>query len=739
MRIGQCTSLTRPWVTYLEDLSCRGAATPLLYEDCTIPGAELKVDELTWPWVTYLNKYDKNMFSVRLIRDRRSSKSDKETPPDFITKPRRQFVEEGQTAKFKASYDGPPSTKLTWSKNGKPITNDKQHRIYCENDVHYLDICAVTSDDGGQYTCTLQSPSGTVTASAELEVFVRPKSASRKDQGFVSPQVDVPLTDMYVSNGERNVKMECKFSNAIDATCVWRRNGQKLNSSYLSKQTFDGRLATLTLSRITDRETGSYECEASSSGGSAVTKATLSISDPTTRHIPPKFVTPLSDHTLAPGESVVLESRVTGFPKPTIKWYRNKQEIKSTKSVKIEFDNPVVRLTMSNVQISDSDTYKCVAENDAGSDQIKATITVKGASSQGEPPIFVKELTDMDADEGDKVELVVEVKGTFPIYVAWLHREREIPINDHDFRIFSDKNVHKLIIPEVFLEDSGKFICEVYNDHGDTETFCNLNVRETDNSLCMQQTSETNNESSAVESLDQSDSDKSYRTSRSDSGFVEQFGQKPDFVLKPRSVEVDHGLSAIFLCRPTGNPPPTVIWRKQGELIQNDNKHRISVGVDCYLEIRSVTTQDSGVYTCELTNLLGSVTTETDLIVRNSISEKSSPSDVRSLLRKSSLPNTPPTSIKSSSPMKSTDEKKEPTFVLTKMSKLQHTEETTSRLSENKNSFSSLKQTERKSSAPSHSGSVSKQIDRWQKLEQKPPKSPVNVDYRSVLKSASEK
>ena len=46
-----------------------------------------------------------------------------------MTKPKRQFVNEGETTKFKASFEGSPSTELTWSVNGKEITKDDRHKV----------------------------------------------------------------------------------------------------------------------------------------------------------------------------------------------------------------------------------------------------------------------------------------------------------------------------------------------------------------------------------------------------------------------------------------------------------------------------------------------------------------------------------------------------------------------------------------------------------------------------------
>lgn len=73
-----------------------------------------------------------------------------------------------------------------------------------------------------------------------------------------------------------------------------------------------------------------------------------------------------------------LDCCLSGYPKPSIKWYRNNVEIHSSRTTKMEFDGSKVKLTITNVQTSDSDSYKCVAENEAGQDQIKANVSVIG-------------------------------------------------------------------------------------------------------------------------------------------------------------------------------------------------------------------------------------------------------------------------------------------------------------------------------------------------------------------------
>ena len=68
------------------------------------------------------------------------------------------------------------------------------------------------------------------------------------------------------------------------------------------------------------------------------------------------------------------------------------------------------------------------------------------------------------------------VAGSDPMEVCWLHEQEEIPRDSSIFQFTSEGNVHKLILPEAYPEDSGMYVCEVYNDFGDEDTTCVLHV-----------------------------------------------------------------------------------------------------------------------------------------------------------------------------------------------------------------------------------------------------------------------
>ncbi|CAC5377019.1 MYLK [Mytilus coruscus] len=609
-------------------------------------------------------------------KDKKSSKESKKTeiPPEFIIKPRRQFVNEDQSAKFKASYEGSLSTVLTWSKDGTVLHSSRKNKIYTDGVLHILEVKKVSAEDGGIYSCTICNSAGTAETTAELEVYNKPPKSQKKV--YAAPSVDIPLRDITVLPGDKNIVLECEFSNATDSIVCWYKNGQPLHKSLLTKQIFDGRLSKLILATITDSHSGLYECAAANTGGEVRSCCRVAVMAPGTRSIPPKFVNPLSDQTLCVGDNLLLEAKVTGYPRPSIKWYKNQQEIKTSRVLRTEFDGSTVRLIMENVDLSDSDSYKCIAENDVGIDQIKAKVTVQrevirktddgtevvqpfytqplspvnerstfkpesatklsslkkshdvsvrstprsvekqpalpSRETSREPPIFVQELQDIRVKTGEPVELLVEVKGSPPVEIVWVHNNSEVNEDHAVYRTTCFDNIHQLVIPRCKPEDAGEFVCEAYNEYGEIDTFCRLSVSEN------------------LSDMETSDGSK-VALSQVFHGIARKIplddpvdgdrGTPPDFVLKPHSVLVEKEKSAIFLCRPEGNPRPSVQWLKQGIIIENSDKYKVTHGEDSILEIRNVVIEDCGKYTCLLLNPSGSISTDIELTLGESNTE----------------------------------------------------------------------------------------------------------------------
>lgn len=59
--------------------------------------------------------------------------------------------------------------------------------------------------------------------------------------------------------------------------------------------------------------------------------------------------------------------------------------------------------------------------------------------------------------------------------VVWLHNGKEIP-NSEDFAYENDNGTYRLLIAEIFPEDTGLYTCEASNAAGDATSSCTVKV-----------------------------------------------------------------------------------------------------------------------------------------------------------------------------------------------------------------------------------------------------------------------
>lgn len=89
----------------------------------------------------------------------------------------------------------------------------------------------------------------------------------------------------------------------------------------------------------------------------------------------------------------------------------------------------------------------------------------------------------------------------------------------------------------------------------------------------------------------------------------------PTFLETPTNIDAIVDSIALFNCRATGYPRPSVIWVKNGQLIQEE-KDRFKLLPTGDLEIQSLQINDAGYYTCRAENNVGSVTHTAKLVVK---------------------------------------------------------------------------------------------------------------------------
>lgn len=89
-------------------------------------------------------------------------------------------------------------------------------------------------------------------------------------------------------------------------------------------------------------------------------------------------------------------------------------------------------------------------------------------------------------------------------------------------------------------------------------------------------------------------------------------GEGPTFIEKPRIISENNGKLVIMECRVKASPKPDITWTKEGQVIQETSQIQLfhsAVG-DSYtirLELYEPNLEDSGLYKCNIKNILGEV------------------------------------------------------------------------------------------------------------------------------------
>uniref|UniRef100_A0A663N607 non-specific serine/threonine protein kinase n=1 Tax=Athene cunicularia TaxID=194338 RepID=A0A663N607_ATHCN len=133
----------------------------------------------------------------------------------------------------------------------------------------------------------------------------------------------------------------------------------------------------------------------------------------------PEFLVPLVDITCLLGDTVMLQCKVCGRPKPTITWKGPDQNIldNDNSTATYTVDSGDLTLKICNLMPQDSGIYTCVATNEHGTASTSATIKVQGNSAADGATISWKENFDLAYAELHEIG-----RGRFSIVKKCVHK-----------------------------------------------------------------------------------------------------------------------------------------------------------------------------------------------------------------------------------------------------------------------------------------------------------------------------
>lgn len=171
---------------------------------------------------------------------------------------------------------------------------------------------------------------------------------------------------------------------------------------------------------------------------------------------------------------IKIDCQVSGNPKPSVKWFLNDEELKTTDKFKFETKQDMYAITIKDCSLKEKGAYYLLAENSIGQVKDKIYLDINSI------PSITKPLTNTELVliENLTHELVFNYRSKPKADLTWLFADKPI-IDDQTHYVLSDEALNeegpdfyqaKLLIKNINLSDSGNFKCKVKNCAGEVST-----------------------------------------------------------------------------------------------------------------------------------------------------------------------------------------------------------------------------------------------------------------------------
>ncbi|XP_064023322.1 coiled-coil domain-containing protein 141 isoform X2 [Pogoniulus pusillus] len=175
----------------------------------------------------------------------------------------------------------------------------------------------------------------------------------------------------------------------------------------------------------------------------------------------PNFSQLLSNKTVMEGSPVTLEVEVTGFPEPTLTWYKKGQKLTADEHLKLFQKETKHTLFIQKVCDKDAGLYVVRAKNLNGTISSSAILHVK---VQGKQPNFIQKFGHTTLQEGEDLILHCTIHGKPKPRVYWTKDNIQVVSGDISIEKLGD--TYYLLKRNVVLADTGKYICVASNEIG---------------------------------------------------------------------------------------------------------------------------------------------------------------------------------------------------------------------------------------------------------------------------------
>ncbi|XP_017281470.1 obscurin isoform X20 [Kryptolebias marmoratus] len=411
----------------------------------------------------------------------------------------------------------------------------------------------------------------------------------------------------------KDATLSCTIVGNPTPLVTWEKGKLKLISGGRFKTVEDGDVYRLTIYDLTLEDSGQYMCRAKNNVGEAYAAVTLKVALPTelSQRAPVFMVKPTSTR-VGLGGDVVFHCRVAAHPEANFEWEKDGRYLGETNRIKIVSDSDGSTLKIQSVRNLDSGTYTCRAQNSVGRAHTAAALVV---DAQDAHRMAADKSTSLLSHMQKRKE---EMKKDISIYrteesssfstsnVADALSSQSL---EHHLRVSALANLPKGVFtrtctvtegkhaklscfvtghpkPHIIWRKDGTNISEgrrhvIYEDQAENFILKILYCKQTDNGLyTCNATNMAGQTYSAV--------------------LVTVKEPKLPFKRKLRDVEVQEKSSALLMCEVPYIATQASWFMEETRLEQNSKYRMEEDGTLRSLTIHNVTTNDDGVYICEM-------------------------------------------------------------------------------------------------------------------------------------------
>ncbi|KAI5708872.1 hypothetical protein M8J76_005116 [Diaphorina citri] len=280
-----------------------------------------------------------------------------EQAPGFVHNFKDLTVDEDTPIDFSAPFVGNPIPQVEWFKDGIPLIPSKRLQFTCDGLKVGLNIAKAEPVDAGKYTCTLENKHGKASSSGEIQV--------RKL--YQAPHFLQKFTDQQ----QRDAKFLARVTGVPTPTVQWYRDGVAIESDDKYRIKRDDEMVCLYVRRCSLDDEAEYKVVAKNREGEVSCEARLKVVDQLEKQEkiePPSFLKRIGDIEVYPGMSAKFTACMTGYPVPSVEWYKNGEPLEASDKVQIDTESSgILRLTIHRTDLEeDAAIYKCRIWNPHG-------------------------------------------------------------------------------------------------------------------------------------------------------------------------------------------------------------------------------------------------------------------------------------------------------------------------------------------------------------------------------------